>query len=127
MQQKGTLTPVLVQDVENCLKERDVVAAHPALSPTTASDPSRPLSPNGSIAKSNGIARQDKRQIEQRIEEDRERHKRMRESLWAVDPDDRKEFEALWDDTSDIGEDDFMAAEEDAAERRRAAEDADCL
>jgi hypothetical protein len=36
----------------------------------------------------NGIVRLDKRQIEQRIEEDRERHKRLRESIWAVGADE---------------------------------------
>lgn len=76
------------------------------------------MSPSGNRA--NGVARPDKRQIEQRIEEDRERHKRLRESIWAVSADDNKEFERLWEDTSDIGEDDFLAAEEDAAERQQA-------
>ncbi len=66
----------------------------------------------------NGVSRLDKRQIEQRIEEDRERHKRLRESIWAVG----EEFERLWDEASDIGEDDYIAAEEDALERRQAVE-----
>lgn len=70
--------------------------------------------------KSSAHTRPDKRQIEQRIEEDRERHKRLRESIWAVNSEDNKEFERLWEDTSDIGEDDFVAAEDDAYERRRA-------
>lgn len=68
-------------------------------------------------------ARVDKRQIEQRIEEDRERHKRLRESIWAVGEDGHgAEFDRLWEEASDIGEDDFLAAEEDAGERRVAAE-----
>lgn len=72
--------------------------------------------------KTNGIIRTDKRQIEQRIEEDRERHKRLRESIWAVGDDGDEEFEKMWDEASDINEDDYIAAEEDAAERRQAAE-----
>ena len=65
------------------------------------------------------MTRPDKRQIEQRIEEDRERHKRLRESIWAVGEGD-EEFEKMWDEASDINEDDYLAAEEDAAERRQA-------
>lgn len=33
--------------------------------------------------------------IEQRMEEDRDRHKRLREDTWAVDPDE--EFDQLWE------------------------------
>ncbi len=68
------------------------------------------------------MTRLDKRQIEQRIEEDRERHKRLRENIWAVTDDGDVEFEKLWDEASDIGEDDYIAAEEDALERRQAIE-----
>lgn len=70
--------------------------------------------------KMNGVIRLDKRQIEQRIEEDRERHKRLRESIWAVGADEDQEFERLWDEVSEIGEDDYLAAEEDAVGRRQA-------
>ena len=72
--------------------------------------------------KMNGVNRLDKRQIEQRIEEDRERHKRLRESIWAVGADEDREFERLWDEVSEIGEDDYLAAEEDAMERRQAVD-----
>ena len=60
--------------------------------------------------------RLDKRQIEQRIEEDRERHKRERESIWAVPRGDDAEMNKLWEETSDFGEDDerlVMEEEED--------------
>lgn len=66
--------------------------------------------------------RLDKRQIEQRIEEDRERHKRLRESIWAVSADEDQEFERLWDEGSEVGDDDYLAAEEDAMERRQAVD-----
>lgn len=72
--------------------------------------------------KPNGVSRLDKRQIEQRIEEDRERHKRLRENIWAIGDNGDQEFERLWDEVSDIGDDDYLAAEEDAMERRQAME-----
>lgn len=122
LQQKEILSPETVIELEECLKERYTVPAHPALSPMALDDtPSKPLSP--SAGKANGVVRPDKRQIEQRIEEDRERHKRLRESIWAVPAEDNKEFERLWEDTSDIGEDDFINAQEDADERERATLD----
>lgn len=69
--------------------------------------------------------RLDKRQIEQRIEEDRERHKRARENIWAV-PQQRggdmatdNQFENVWDSGSDVDSDDYRMAEEEADERRR--------
>jgi CTD kinase subunit gamma len=65
--------------------------------------------------------RVDKRQIEQRIEEDRERNKRLRESMWAVTEDDSEEMAKMWDEGSDIGEDDYLAAEEEVMERRQMA------
>ncbi|KAF2764523.1 hypothetical protein EJ03DRAFT_358010 [Teratosphaeria nubilosa] len=71
--------------------------------------------------------RLDKRQIEQRIEEDRERHKRAREGIWAVQQvasglREDAEFERMWGDLSEMDEDDFGLAREDALERRGALE-----
>ncbi|KAK6439218.1 hypothetical protein LTR95_004567, partial [Oleoguttula sp. CCFEE 5521] len=65
----------------------------------------------------------DKRQIEQRIEEDRERHKRAREGIWAVQQgstrlDEDAECGKLWAETSDVEEDDYEIAKEEAEERR---------
>ena len=42
-----------------------------------------------------GIHELDEKDVEQRMEEDRERHKRMREDKWAVDPED--ELEQLYE------------------------------
>ena len=95
--------------------------AHPALSPTDPNSQLEHAPAQSTIYKVNGVTRPDKRQIEQRIEEDRERHKRLRESIWAVGEGD-EEFEKMWDEASDINEDDYLAAEEDAAERRQAIE-----
>lgn len=71
-----------------------------------------------------GIIRLDKRQIEQRIEEDRERHKRAREGIWAIaqpstNPAADVEFERLWDGGSEVDEDDYQMASEEADERRK--------
>lgn len=116
LQNKQVLLPQTVQELEECLKERDVAVAHPALgSPTNGVPGSGKQTPRG-----NGAARLDKRQVEQRIEEDRERHKRLREVIWQVDPENDGEFEKMWDESSDIGDDDYVAAEEDAEERKQA-------
>ena len=97
--------------------------AHPGLSPTDPNSQLEHASAPNTVYKANGVTRPDKRQIEQRIEEDRERHKRLRESIWAVgDGDGDEEFEKMWDEASDINEDDYLAADEDAAERRQAIE-----
>ena len=105
------------------MQERDTLPAHPALSPN---DPNNQLEFGpvhvGGLKSTNGVSRPDKRQIEQRIEEDRERHKRLRESIWAIGDDEDEEFERMWDEASDINEDDYLAAEEDAAERAQAVE-----
>ncbi|ORX92051.1 CTD kinase subunit gamma CTK3-domain-containing protein [Clohesyomyces aquaticus] len=63
----------------------------------------------------------DKGQIEQRIEEDRERHKRLRENIWAVSGEDDVEVERMWEESSEIGEDDWGVGVEDRDERRMAA------
>lgn len=65
--------------------------------------------------------RLDKKQIEQRIEEDRERHKRLRESIWAVNPEEDAEFEKLWEEASELGDDDYLIAKEEMLERKAAA------
>jgi CTD kinase subunit gamma len=99
------LLPETVAELETVLKSREV--AHPF---TAAGE----QTPRG-----NGV-KMDKRQIEHRIEEDRERHKRLRESIWAVSGEGDQEMERLWEDMSDIGEDDYVVAKEDAQERKKA-------
>jgi CTD kinase subunit gamma len=66
------------------------------------------------MPKTNGVTRLDKRQIEQRIEEDRERHKRLRESIWAVGDD---EFERMWEEVGEMDEDDYALCREERAEK----------
>lgn len=68
--------------------------------------------------------RLDQKQIEQRIEEDRERHKRLRESIWAVSTESADaEMWKLWEETSDLGDDDFLLAQEEEEERQRCVVD----
>ena len=74
---------------------------------------------NGS--KVNGIIRVDKRVIEQRIEEDRERNKRLRESVWAVGTTDKEELDKMWEEGSELGIDDYIMSGEEAAEREQAS------
>jgi CTD kinase subunit gamma len=68
--------------------------------------------------------RLDKKQIEQRIEEDRERHKRLREHQWAIPVDnDDAEFYQMLDETSSIGSDDYRVFEEEALQREECAKE----
>ncbi|MCJ1380554.1 hypothetical protein MMC17_003662 [Xylographa soralifera] len=120
LQQKSILESDTVTEIEACLKERDTLPEHTTLSPIDANE-QRGSNVAQPVLKTNGVMRLDKRQIEQRIEEDRERHKRLKESIWGVGSED-EEFEKLWDEASEIGEDDFLQAEEDAMERRQAVE-----
>jgi CTD kinase subunit gamma len=92
--------------------------------------PSRTLPPyNTTTAKKshNAPPKLDKKQIEQRIEEDRERHKRQRENIWAVPPGDDAEMERLWEETSDLGEDDHRMGEEEWAEWKSEFEARKCV
>lgn len=67
--------------------------------------------------KTNGVSKMDKRAIEQRIEEDRERNKRLRESVWAVTGDNDQELDKMWEEGALVGEDEHVIADEEAEER----------
>lgn len=128
LQQKSFLLAQTVTEIEECLRERDTAPDAIGLSSPLQLD----VEMGGSGPREskpdrrNGTQRLDKKQIEQRIEEDRERHKRLREHIWAV-PSDKTgidaEFEKMWEETSDLGEDDYILYEEEAEERRKAAFD----
>ena len=132
LQNKSILLPATVQEIEDGLKERDNVATLTStLSPKSPNAINAPNAPNRDDtsahvgSRTNGVTtRLDKRQIEQRIEEDRERHKRLREDIWAVGGEENldDEFEKMWDEVSSLGSDDFLLAEEEAAERKLALE-----
>jgi CTD kinase subunit gamma len=116
LQIKSFLLAQTVSEIEELLKERDTLLESEQNDiEMTTETPRR----NGSVA----YGKLDKKQVEQRIEEDRERHKRLRENIWAVgrNEDLEAEFGRLWEETSELGEDDFILYEEEAAERKEAA------
>ncbi|KAF1972310.1 hypothetical protein BU23DRAFT_555109 [Bimuria novae-zelandiae CBS 107.79] len=108
--EKGVLERETVGELEDIIKEREREGGEGNLFMADAV---------GTPGRRNGLMRLDKRQIEQRIEEDRERHKRARESIWAVPGENEAEMERLWEEASEIGEDDYLAAKEDLEERRQ--------
>ncbi|KAI7699982.1 hypothetical protein KC353_g16150, partial [Hortaea werneckii] len=60
-------------------------------------------------------------------EEDRERHKRAREGIWAIPQESSSlhedaEFEKMWAEISEGDEDDLLLAREEADERSRGLE-----
>jgi CTD kinase subunit gamma len=114
LQQQSVLTMETVTELEAALKEREVSMSHAGLSPIETDG--RAAVSSAITPKPNGVQKLDKRQIEQRIEEDRERHKRLKESIWGVGGDDHEESDKMWDEGSDIGEDDLLAAEEETAD-----------
>jgi CTD kinase subunit gamma len=124
LQQKAFLLAQTVTEIEECLRERDTAPDAIGLSSPLQPDVEMGGTKESRAEKKNGSQRLDKKQIEQRIEEDRERHKRLREHIWAV-PADRSgidaEFDKMWEETSDLGEDDYILYEEEAEERKKAA------
>lgn len=109
---KNFLDPKTVAELEECIASRDTLPDTEEVRDVGRDIAARKL---------------DKRQIEQRIEEDRERHKRLRESIWAVgglmgSGREGDEFERMCEETSDVGEDDWDIAAEEAEERGRCAE-----
>ncbi|DAA75500.1 hypothetical protein H105_06012 [Trichophyton soudanense CBS 452.61] len=121
LQSKEILSHETVSEIDACLKERESYPAHlldlePLEEPATTD-----TAKTGSDATKSRVT-VDRKQIEQRVEEDRERNKRLRENMWAVPPHDMKEFEKMWDEVSDVGDDDYLQAAEEAEERRRTAE-----
>ena len=134
LQAKNFLLGQTVLEIEECLKERDTLPDAIGLSSPLngPQDVEMGGMDGGSLkntprdkAKTNGsYVRLDKKQIEQRIEEDRERHKRLREHIWAVPlGGDEKEFEKLWEETSQLGEDDYILYEEEGDERKEAGKE----
>jgi CTD kinase subunit gamma len=88
LQQKNFLLAQTVTEIEECLKERDTAPDAIGLSSPLQQDVEMVgMKDSRSEKKINGSQRLDKKQIEQRIEEDRERHKRLREHIWAVPVD----------------------------------------
>lgn len=114
LQEKNVLSNETVTEIGAALKERETNPSH-VLDSEAPNDSETPAK----TTKVNGAVRVDKRQIEQRIEEDRERNKRLRESMWTVSGENKGEFQQSWDEISDIGDDDFLGAEEEYGERKQ--------
>lgn len=117
---KNVLQAETVGEIEECLKERETHPAHHGLSPMDKDTSGVEDEDTGKgKGKVNGVSpmKFDKRQIEQRIEEDRERNKRLREGMWAVTGEDDFEVNKMWEEGSDLGEDDEIMALDELAER----------
>ncbi|ROW17549.1 hypothetical protein VPNG_00528 [Cytospora leucostoma] len=123
LQSKSFLQTQTVTEINEVLKERETSNMDVVMSsPVNSTNPGLgDMPPSQTIPKPGGTPRPprlDKKQIEQRIEEDRERHKRLRESIWAVptEPEDAEMWK-MWEETSDLGDDDLLMAREEEEER----------
>ena len=145
LQQKAFLLPQTVLELEECIVGRDSTNGQPSspggfTHPAAAVERRTPQLDAGlpSVTRSTPHsttrdpfyapgARLDKRQIEQRIEEDRERHKRAREGIWAIPQGngtvhDDMEFGTVWEECGEVGEDDEIMAAEEAEDRNKLLE-----
>jgi CTD kinase subunit gamma len=124
LQSKSILSTETVAEIDASLKERERYSEDLLDFKAPAGDELQSDESKGDILRTASASKikVDKRQIEQRIEEDRERNKRLREIIWAVPSNDAGELDAMWDDVSDIGEDDYLQTAEETQERARAAE-----
>jgi CTD kinase subunit gamma len=77
LQDKKILQAAQVQQLEQSLDTREENANSEIAQPLNAMQ----------LDRSDGVNELDEKDVEQRMEEDRERHKRTREDIWAVDPD----------------------------------------
>jgi len=117
LQSKDFLLAQTVAEIEESLAERDTQpdASSPIYADIEMADVSRaPSRTNGRVV--------DKLDKKQRIEEDRERHKRLRENIWAIPPGgEEAELRKLWDESSDLGDDDYLTYEEEETEKDNSA------
>ncbi|CCG81366.1 Putative uncharacterized protein [Taphrina deformans PYCC 5710] len=86
---------------------------HEAFDSNLSAREPEPTTSDAKVNTSHAIGKED---ILRRIEEDRERHKRLRESLWVVPPGDEDyEFNQAWEETSALCDDDFEVIREELA------------
>ncbi|TID14679.1 ctd kinase subunit gamma [Venturia nashicola] len=83
LQHKTLLPAPMIQSLLKSLHNRETLALTSIATPVPQLD------------RSDGVNMLGENDIEQRMEEDRDRHKRLREDTWAVDPEE--EFEQLWE------------------------------
>ena len=128
MHKLGVFTDLRAKELDEMLQQRaslmhtpDLNPAQPVHKPATKEDiqETKHRWPNAfsNDARTTGMKRPtDKKQIEQRIEEDRERHKRLKESIWQIGSGENEESDKMWEECSDIDEGDLMAAEDETSE-----------
>lgn len=137
LQEKNYLQKETVAELEDFIRDRDDNGGVDDVgSPAADGDAAAALDKGVGRGERNGrgggdaqVRRPEKRQIEQRIEEDRERHKRLRESIWAVPTVEGEggagaaadaEQKRMVDDVGGhLDEDDFVDAHEMAEERKK--------
>lgn len=133
LQGRGFLQPQTVIELEEYISGRDNAApVTPGHDNKVEKDmPSAIRSTPHSTSRDpmyNPAVKLDKRQVEQRIEEDRERHKRAREGIWAIPQNangkalEDAEFERLWENGEELTEDDLQLAREEMEERKKCLE-----
>jgi len=129
LQSKNFLMAQTVSEIEDVLKDRDTLPDAIGLSSPVGGedvemrDKDSTTTPISAKGRGNGWVGQrlDRKQIEQRIEEDRERHKRLREHIWAVKgAEEHGEGGKVAGEASDYGEDDGILFEEESEERGNA-------
>ncbi|KAJ9642746.1 uncharacterized protein PV06_03588 [Exophiala oligosperma] len=119
---KGVLSAQVTAGIETGLKEKEDKMGKLLGDDDKPEDGDTPVQvddtrkPTPRTAKGS-VSKMDKRAIEQRIEEDRERNKRLRESVWAVSGDDQEEFDRMWEEETNLSEDERVIADEEAEER----------
>ncbi|KAI5465606.1 CTD kinase subunit gamma CTK3-domain-containing protein [Mariannaea sp. PMI_226] len=126
---KGYLEVQAVTQIEDVIKERETNADDLGLASPHGDTEMVDMPPSQTIPKPGRrttLQRLDKRHIEQRIEEDRERHKRERESIWAIPKVEHAEMNKLWEETSDFGEDDDVLLTEELADFNKEMETQSC-
>ncbi|GAW24296.1 hypothetical protein ANO14919_138800 [Xylariales sp. No.14919] len=135
LQNKLILLERTVVEIEGCLKERDTSANDFSLSsPLNSNEQSGPpasttdqeLGGPQATQRNGANMKPTRRQIEQRIEEDRERHKRMRESMWVVPSNPTDQAIKFFAETSDLGVDDNILGKEEITAFRILIRDAAC-
>ncbi len=122
LQTKNFLEIQAVTQIEEVLKERESASQDMSLSSPIEVDDLGDMPASQSLPLKKGVVpKLDRKQIEQRIEEDRERHKRAREKIWAFQStDEYTEADKLWDEASSLGEDDHILGEEEWQEWKEA-------
>ena len=122
LQAKSLLENDAVTQIEEVLKERESASQDVGLSSPINGDDLGDMPPSQTLPPKNGaVPKLDRKQIEQRIEEDRERHKRLRENIWAVQTTaEYTEADKLWDEASSLGDDDHILGEEEWQEWQEA-------